>query len=280
VLSVAFTPDGGHLLVGGDAAPYLRLYHVASGTVLRQPFRGHESWVNHVAISPNGLRALSAGNDGTVRLWELAGGSQVGQPARHDGPANWVAFSPDGRFALSGGQDKAIWLLSLSGPNPRPIFVRAPAAVGAVGFSPDGKQVLAIGEDQVVRLWDRDSRAEVRSFPVPGCSHAALSPDGRWVVAGGAGSVRLYDVSSGKLERAFLGPHRHVQWVSFAPDGGSALATDHQGQALYLWDTSSGELLHTFRGKHNLNRAVFSPDGRHVACGSFRGHVYLWDLSR
>ncbi len=41
VLSVAFTPDGGHLLAGGDAAPYLRFYHVASGTALRQPFRGH-----------------------------------------------------------------------------------------------------------------------------------------------------------------------------------------------------------------------------------------------
>jgi hypothetical protein len=30
----------------------------------------------------------------------------------------------------------------------------------------------------------------------------------------------------------------------------------------------------------NVNRGVFSPDGRYVACGSYRGYEFVWSLSR
>src|SRR5262249_1131840 len=40
-------------------------------------FQGHERTVNCVAFSPDGKFAASGGDDGTVRIWNVAGGREV-----------------------------------------------------------------------------------------------------------------------------------------------------------------------------------------------------------
>jgi WD40 repeat protein len=69
--------------------------------------------------------------------------------------------------------------------------------------------------------------------------------------------------------------------VCFSPDGRRALATAG-GNRLYLWDLELEDLLQAFPedgpADRPLTRAVFSPDGRFIACGTCRGFVYLWPL--
>ncbi len=38
---------------------------------LFQEFRGHSSYVNAIAMMPDGSKLLSASSDGTVKLWDL-----------------------------------------------------------------------------------------------------------------------------------------------------------------------------------------------------------------
>jgi WD40 repeat protein len=72
VLSVAFTPDGRHLLSGG-IDHMVRLWEVATGKQLRV-FTEHTDMVSGVAVYPDGKHALSAGRDGTLRFWKLFDG--------------------------------------------------------------------------------------------------------------------------------------------------------------------------------------------------------------
>ncbi|WBB57790.1 hypothetical protein O7599_19085 [Streptomyces sp. WMMC500] len=49
---------------------------------LHEPFTGHEGGINALDVAVAGDRAVAvtAGEDGTVRIWDLAGGGQVGPP--------------------------------------------------------------------------------------------------------------------------------------------------------------------------------------------------------
>jgi WD40 repeat protein len=72
--------------------------------------RGHRDRVHGVAFSPDGTLLASAGDDKTVRVWNVATGKEVMAPLRHrpHGPA--VAFDPDGRRVATGCWSASSWL--------------------------------------------------------------------------------------------------------------------------------------------------------------------------
>jgi len=49
-------------------------------TVLQvRTLRGHSGWVRHVEFSDDGAQVISGSNEGTVRVWDVASGTQVRQ---------------------------------------------------------------------------------------------------------------------------------------------------------------------------------------------------------
>jgi WD40 repeat protein len=72
VRALAFSPDGRMLLSGavGSEGYRLLLWHVDSGILVFR-FEGCTDRVRSVAISENGLRAVSGSDDGIVRVWRL-----------------------------------------------------------------------------------------------------------------------------------------------------------------------------------------------------------------
>ncbi len=75
--------------------------------------KGHRSTVLGVAFRPDGKVLASTGKDNTIRLWNVATGSEVRMLEGHKGNITSVAYSPDGQSLASGSVDKTIKIWSL-----------------------------------------------------------------------------------------------------------------------------------------------------------------------
>jgi WD40 repeat protein len=106
VVSVAFSPDGAHVLTGSTDKTS-RLWDIETGKELRD-FKGHEGTVDSVAFSPDGAHMLTGSLDKTARLWDTVTGTQF-QVFKHE---DFVlsAFSPDGARVLTDSKDKTVRL--------------------------------------------------------------------------------------------------------------------------------------------------------------------------
>ena len=70
----------------------------------------HVAAVNSVSFSPNGQLVVTAGADGTTRVWQAATGASVAVLGAAGRPVTAAEFSPDGRFVATGGADRVVRL--------------------------------------------------------------------------------------------------------------------------------------------------------------------------
>ena len=114
---------------------------------------GHTGAVVAIDGSSDGVVA-SGGQDGTVRLWSVARGREIGGPmTRHVGAVRAVAFSPDGQTIASGGDDKRVRLWARRSQKLVRGIPLGDAAIG-IAFSPDGTLLAVASKEGRVYIID------------------------------------------------------------------------------------------------------------------------------
>jgi WD40 repeat protein len=267
ITSVAFSPDGIHVLSGSFDGG-IKLWRVQSGRLVRT-FAGHTGGISSVAFSPDGARVLSGSGDGTVNIWETMTGRLI--HTFNAGSFGAVAFSPDGTRVVSGNHDLTLKLWEAASGRLIRTFDGHSNGISSVAFSPDGTRVLSGSYDQTVKLWEAVSGKLIRTFQghYGGIGSVAFSPDGMRLLSGGNDyTVKLWDVDSGRLMLTFTGHSAAVSSVAFSPDGSRVLSGSGDG-TVKVWEAASAVLIHTFKGHlQAVTSVAFSPDGARALSGS------------
>ena len=141
----------GDQMVVGDWAENVVLWDTEGREVRR--FEGHTDRVMAVVALPDAKQILTAGHDGTIRLWDVDSGAEVRQFGEPGLAVQCLDVSADGKFLVSGGRDNLVRVWEIETGAAWAELIGHSGAVWDVSFSPDGGYLLSASHDQSVRLW-------------------------------------------------------------------------------------------------------------------------------
>jgi len=239
-------------------------------------FRGHNGLVNSVAYAPDGRSVASAGVDGAIYGWSVAGNEAPRALLGHSGSVVSIAISPDGAQIASGGIDGTVRLWNTAGGGSLATASVTADSADAVAFSPDGDSVVAGYDSGIVRIWDTATHQSVLSFRAHDAGICSLdwSPDGSWIVTGGYDeTARIWDALTGELHVSLLEHTDCVSAVAFTPDN-RQVVTGSWDLTVRLWDAETGESLATLPHEGTVDDISVSHRGL-IASATYLG-LNIW----
>jgi WD40 repeat protein len=237
---LAFSPDG-KLLVAGPT-----VWDLVAGKELSANDETHHGAITRLQTAGKNL-VVTAGDDGTVRLWDAATGKQQ-RKFVHDNWVRAIALSPDARLLVSSSLDDTVCLWDMA--TGRKIYrLAGHGRMGgrrSVVFTADGRSFLSWGDDMYLRKWKvRNGKAvfehAIRPTGIkvlhegaqlneimgrfPFVMDGLLTPDGKYLVLQGGFKFFVIDTTNGKELRHFPTEVSNVSWLSVSPDSKLLLAT-------------------------------------------------------
>jgi WD40 repeat protein len=291
VKGVVFLPGGDRFITAGEGKESkestLQMWNLAGRKEVS--LVGHEgglhSGVNAVSVGGNTQNPViaSAGEDGTVRLWDRAG-KQIRQlmafGKQNNESFSAIAVSSDGRKIIAGQKNGTVYLWDKSGKQLK-TWSAHENKVTAISFRRDGQTLATAGEDGLARIWTLagNKLGELKQPEIKKMLGVSLSPDGKFVAtASNDHRARIWTVN-GQEFRRLEGHQEWVTVVNFSPNG-QTVATGSNDGSVKLWNAKTGQQIQDFRGHRGVVwSASFSSDGKRLVSAGRDGFVRLWNLA-
>lgn len=288
VMALAFGEDetslasaGGGRLGKGE----VHLWHLNStGAQAGKILTGHQGEVRSVVFLGTST-LMSAGADGTVRVWDTAKGSEVTQLLpRQQGWGGVLEFSPDSTKLAVANLDWTVqlWDLELGEPIGKP-FTGHDGEVFSAAFSAYGKRLATASLDRTIRIWDLSSDQHQQiGEPLTGhkgeVSWVTFSPDASLLATASLdGTVRLWDLTFGATVGEQLTKGESLPRVAMSLDG-SRLASASSDGMVRVWDLATRSMMGESDAHDSATRVALNADGSRLASGGFDGTVLLWSV--
>jgi WD40 repeat protein len=213
---------------------------------------------------------ITGGSDTTVRIWDLDGEGQLGEPLTgHTAAVNLLTVGTvEGRPALltrDRHEKVLVWDLTTR----EQLKGRSTSEYSSTFISffatVEGRFVAVTSEG---RVWDLAGRAWIGVQPKQADALALESFEGRSVILTGlrTETVRLWDLDTGEPAGPPMTGHTGKVSAGAAgmPDGRLVVATGSRDGTVRVWDAAAGRQVGTYAFPAGINALALAPDGRLV----------------
>lgn len=227
---------------------------------------GHSSSVCAIALSKDYAVAASGSWDKSVKIWDVKDGRLLKTLNGHNDGVLSLSISPDGERIVSGGFDKKVNVWTVKTGSLLYSFTPSNDFIWKVSFSPDGSLFAASDWGNNVAIWNTYTGRLIHKIQFAGNS-IAFSPDGKELVTGGFGLLKIWDVTSGNLIKDLSGLAGEIISLSFSPEG-SRFVTGAIDGSLRIWDANGYNMIYNISGTPGEALSVaLSGDGSRLAAG-------------
>lgn len=297
--AAVFSPDGTRILVAGGFNA--RVWDATFKPIT--PELASEHAISIAQFTANGTRVVTAGGR-RVDVWDAATGAHIAV-MKHDTEVLSLAASLDGSLLATGGEDGVVRVWTAVTGQPTGIATAAhEAPVRFVRFTPAGDRLMTSDffverhdpfqlpvAQSSIRIWDSKT-GKPAAAPIESTGGwlegAALSDDGRQIVANEYWQLGIWDAATGKRAATVKDPEAgQIEQVVLSHQGDQAAIVGWD--YVRVWNLATKKASGPSIGKQSrdvVRTVKFSPDGKRllITAESMKfdldsGMTGVWDIA-
>ncbi len=287
--TLAFSPDGQTLAVGGDDNT-IRLLNIQQNSVVTLDAG---AGITNLAYSADGSLLIAQCDNQAVKIYDAAKKTFLREVV---GVAKQAAISPNGRIIASVDKSSqedddmdirrtvALWNV-FNGKKLRTFIGNSPRVL-CFAFSPDGTKLTTGGADRAMRTYDVATGRDASEFNGyrKVIKAVAFDKTGNHLATAHSdkdgNNIRLWDLEKGTEPADLKAPLIQVASLSYTADGKTLVAggTSLDNKSIAIWNVETGKMTKTITTDDSPIQAVaVSPDGSMIASGAIDSVVSLWN---
>jgi WD40 repeat protein len=232
--------------------------------------RGHQSWVNSIAVSGEWL--YSGSIDNTVKHWEIATGRCLRTFSGHRNSVTSISVS--GEWLFSGSQDNTVKQWDIATGLCLQTFSGHQTSVMSIVVS--GEWLFSGSIDNTIKQWEIATGRCLQTFSGHQNWVNSIAVSGEWLFSGSwDNTVKQWEITTGQCLHTFSGHQASVTSIALS---GEWLFSGSWDDTVKQWDLVTGQCLHTFSG-HKSGVTSIAVSGEWLFSGSNDHTVKRWEIS-
>jgi len=308
VTCLEISPDG-RFLTWGEENGTVFLRDIKAERTLHV-MKGHRGKVNAIIFDREHQKLLSAGDDGTIRVWDLYSGEEEMEIRDFRSDILCLALSPDSRILAAAGGRKEIYVWEFPRGAMRGKLKGHRKDVLSAAFSIGGDQLLSVSEDRHMIVWDVNRlspirKTEIESRTIAGSGidvkSARVSADRKifgvgieeHILAKGGRrmifkyNLAFFDWQTGSEIETLIGNRENINFFEITPDKRCAVTSNStlQKKRISFWNIMNGVIEQHYPVDGPVTCLALSEDGAWLAAafqnskGADKSTINIWRLS-